>query len=658
MTHQNNVRFISLRGFLVLVALIFAAAASTLLISFTMADGGGDTPSSAVPLAQEVNTGTLESGEQHWFRFTPQGTDVQQFLTLISTPDDGNTVKFVTLNIFEDSQVQFFSQGSTDDMAAFGTGQIITRDNDPNTGERFWSGIVSEPTTYYIQVLNNSDFIINYRLFNTSIGSESIEVPEPPQPEPTVDEPAAPAQAEEAEEPVEPSAVAQSSNSPDEAETLDVEALREGRIQGRLAPNSTYWYTFSYDDSDPERYKDIEYTMFFTPDDGNRKRKVNFKLYPYNQYEIWRRGEADKLTNFGAGSIVNRDGDDKTGEYLWNGTVLKGDKYLLAVTNGSDVTIDYTLYGNDILHPHLGPEPAPPERPVFAEAASPQTAIPLKLGVNKGGLDPGEEAWYSFSITDFDNEAFEEMALTMIATPDNGNRIRHFTFDVFTAQGVDNWAPGDNSQITNLGAGSVVYRDDNDLTGERFWKGWVVDNELYYVQIRNGADVHMDYHLFTGDVYRPELGEKKEPVARKPADPGTAPYAPVELEIGINRGQLKPNEERWYTFSRGDVAAGGRIETIFTMIFTPDDGNRRRDVSFELFDGNQLSDWAPDNRFNIKGFGKGSVVERDGGTKTGELLWKGHVLAGNLYYMRVSNETNVTIDYAIFPEDVINANLE
>ena len=34
--------------------------------------------------------------------------------------------------------------------------------------------------------------------------------------------------------------------------------------------------------------------------------------------------------------------------------------------------------------------------------------------------------------------------------------------------------------------------------------GWLMEN-LYLVQIRNGNDVPIDYHLFVGDVYAPSL---------------------------------------------------------------------------------------------------------------------------------------------------------
>jgi hypothetical protein len=201
----------------------------------------------------------------------------------------------------------------------------------------------------------------------------------------------------------------------------------------------------------------------------------------------------------------------------------------------------------------------------------------------------------------------------------------------------------------------VVFRDDNPVTGEKFWNGWVVDNDVYYVQLRNLNEVPMDYWLFTGDVYRPELGAPTEPVAIT-AEPGTAPIAPIPLEVGTNQGQLNPGEERWYTFIRADAAPGEGIDTVFTLVFTPDDGNRKYKVGLDFFEGNQLRDWAPDNQ-NITGFGRGSVIDRDGDPNTGEMLWRGQVRANDEYYMRVINGSDAVIDFWIFPDDVINANL-
>jgi hypothetical protein len=129
------------------------------------------------------------------------------------------------------------------------------------------------------------------------------------------------------------------------------------------------------------------------------------------------------------------------------------------------------------------------------------------LGQNVGRLAPGEEIWRSFSIADSDSNYFEETALTMIFTPGDGRRSEQVTFDIFTPEGVRNWSSGNHLGINNIGAGSVVYRDNNPLTGEKFWTGWVVDNGLYYVRLHNGAESPVDYWLFTEDVYQPELAQ-------------------------------------------------------------------------------------------------------------------------------------------------------
>ncbi len=646
MTSHGKIMFIPFKGFLWLLAGVFAIAAALLIIlSTSAATIEGGTPTSAMPLAEGVNEGTLRPVEQHWYTFTPgdtKGQSIEKSLLLTFTPDDGNIIRFVRLKIFEEDQIQFFSEGDTSQMTSFGTGQVVSLDGNPETGELYWKGSVSASKTYYIQVLNESDFTIDYQLTSTDISSQPVDETEVPVEDVTA--PAAPAPA---------AVVPQMGSNPGSPAPL-----LAGTNRGTLKPHSTYWYSFRHVDlTGRKKFKELDFSLLFTPDDGNRRHHVNFELFPFSEFEIWRRGDVDKLTNFGAGMLVSRGNDPNVGQRIWRGSVLMGDTYLMAVENGTDVEIDYWIFDQDIFDVELGPKPAPAPAPVFAPGAAPQTALPLKIGVNKGGLEPGEEAWYSFSITDFDGESFEEMALTMITTPDDGNRIRNMTFDVFTAGGVTYWSPGDNSQINNMGAGSVVYRDDSPLTGERFWHGWLIDNDLYYVQIRNGTKVHMDYWLFTGDVYRPPLGEEPKRVARPPAAPGTAPTAPLDLEVGVNQGRLGPKQERWYVFSRGDVNKTGSVETVFTMVFTPDDGNRVRDVNIELFEGNQLRDWAPDNRFNIINFGQGSVVNRDGDPNTGEFIWHGHVIAGDRYYMRVSNETDVTIDYWIFPEEVINANL-
>lgn len=650
MIGHNRIGLIPIKTFLYLAAGVFAVAAALLIFVTTSAQTGatgGDSPSFAAQLGVDGNKGTLNPGEQHWYSFTADGAGGQYetSFSLIFTRDDGNIIRFVELNLFHQDQAQYFNAGDTSRMTIYGSAQVTALDANPETGERYWRGSVASGNTYYIQVANNSDFPINYLVYRTDVTPPPVAQPE----------------AAEA-----PPATGQQENLPGTAavpsmgtDPLNPAPMLDGLNTGKLAPKQTYWYSFrKMDYVGDKRFTELDYTLFFTPDDGHRRHQVNFELYPFSETEIWRRGDGDKMTNFGAGMMVSRDGDYNTGERIWRGVVVSNDSYLLAVRNGTDVEIDYYLFDGDIYHPELGPKTVPAPPPVFAPGEAPTTAKPLQVGLNKGGLDPGEEAWFSFRITDFDDQQFEEMGLTMIATPDDGNLIRDMTFDVFTAQGAKDWSQHDNSRINNFGAGSVVYRDDNPLTGERFWSGWVVDNDLYYVQIRNNTPIHMDYWLYTGDVYRPELGDKLTPVIQQAqAAPGTAPSAPLPLQVGVNTGQLGPKQERWYLFTRGDVNQTGSVDTALTLVFTPDDGNRIRDIHLDLFEGNQLQAYSAGNPDGVQGFGQAAVVNRDGNVQTGERVWKGQVLGGNYYYMRVLNNSDVTIDYSIFPDDVVNTDL-
>ena len=633
MKHQDRKILTSIKW----ISSLFVIAAILLVVSLSLAAGGGGTaPATAVTLDAKLNQGHLEPLEQHWFKFVGdsdgRSVDLEKTLTLIFTPKQQYTVEYVKLNIFEESQVQFFFNGDTSRMANLGAGSLVERDNNPETGELLWSGWIFGPKTYYVQVVNNSDFPVDYYLFNADVKQAELGQPEtPPTPPPAAAEPQ---QQQAGIDPANPAPL-----SPD------------GLTKGKLKPGDTGWYTFDLPDPDNKRaIAPLEFTMFFTPDDGNRRHKVNFELFAGKEVDFWMRGDGKEgMTNFGGGQIVSRDGDYLTGERLWSGAVLQGDKYLLAITNGTDIEIDYYLFQGDIYRPELGPKSPPAEAKVFARGEAPTTAVPVKLGENVGHLNPGEQAWMSFFMTNFDNKPFEPMAFTMIMTPDDGNRIYKVPFDVFRAGDVKYWSEADfeNKQITNLGVGSVVFRDNNPETGERFWNGWVQNNNLYLVQIRNGSDVPIDYHLFTGDVYRPELGgPKAAPVAQVQAAPGTERGVAFPFGVGVNKGSLKVGGDAWYSFSRADVSAAG-ADSSFTVVFRPNDGNRVYNVNVELYAGDQANS-----------FGQGTVTERDQDPTTGELLWKGNIQPNMTYYLRVHNGADVPIDYWIFPEDVINANLQ
>lgn len=288
--------------------------------------------------------------------------------------------------------------------------------------------------------------------------------------------------------------------------------LIQGVNTGVLGPGQQRWFRFVPDAAGQTGPVEQSLTVFFTPGNGYRANQVSFQIFEERELPHFYFGDAGKMANFGAGQVVSRDNNPQTGELFWTGWLFGEQRYYIQLANSTDTPIDYWLVtDNTTALPPNEPE-QPENRPAAPQAdaappdgATPSTAAALQTGQNKGHLLPGAEMWYSFTIADSDNESFEETALTMIVTPDNGNRIWRVHFDVFTNRAVQNWWQGGEAELYNVGAGSVVYRDHDPQTGELFWTGWVVDGERYYVRVRNDADAAVDYWLFTGDVYNPRL---------------------------------------------------------------------------------------------------------------------------------------------------------
>jgi len=131
--------------------------------------------------------------------------------------------------------------------------------------------------------------------------------------------------------------------------------LHNGPNVGRLAPGGEHWYTFvSHEDQDKQMLAKLALTMFTTPTDGNTSHLINFQIYPGNQLHIWQRGTPQDMVPMGQGEWVSRDNDPVTGERLWSGTVVNGDRYYVRVVNGSQQVIDYYLITNDVINTELG----------------------------------------------------------------------------------------------------------------------------------------------------------------------------------------------------------------------------------------------------------------------------------------------------------------
>lgn len=320
-----------LKYLLVLVAFVFASSLSlvVLWVSFAATDTGSN-PSLAISLINHVNTGTLGPKQERWFRLSPTNLDsqsysVQSFVLISSVENLGQNI---SLRIFEESQAVQLKQ-EPNSIIPFGIGQWTSRYADNPAGVK-WAGPTAGNETYYIQIINDNEVTVDYWLLREEPHQSNVT---PTQPTPA--------------EPV---------STPDPQlgyQAYTAVNLPTGGNHNRLGPGSTYWYTFSRDDtSQPSNFQDLSFSLFYTPDESNRP-NVNFQLFTAAEVNAWLRGSG-RLNNFGAGMLVSRDGDPLTGERIWRGNILRGDTYFLAIENGSDVEIDFWLYDQDIVHPLLG----------------------------------------------------------------------------------------------------------------------------------------------------------------------------------------------------------------------------------------------------------------------------------------------------------------
>jgi LPXTG-site transpeptidase (sortase) family protein len=177
---------------------------------------------------------------------------------------------------------------------------------------------------------------------------------------------------------------------------------------------------------------------------------------------------------------------------------------------------------------------------------SPFTAIPLNDGRNAGTLAPGEARWYRF-VPGGNEAAFQRRVdLTLFFTPDDGNRSHLINFQIFSADQIARSRRDGAGHMQNLGAGGVVSRDGNPLTGEMLWSGWVSESETYYIRVLNGADVSINYWLFTDNVIAAELGPRQNPTPAAHVSAGInldhSPVSSPSLEVpaGADGDHLLP----------------------------------------------------------------------------------------------------------------------
>jgi LPXTG-site transpeptidase (sortase) family protein len=282
---------------------------------------------------------------------------------------------------------------------------------------------------------------------------------------------------------------------------------------------------------------------------------------------------------------------------------------------------------------------------------SPFTALPLQDGRNVGVLAPGESRWYE--LIPVTEGAFQrQVDLTLFFTPDDGARAHWVNFQIYPPDQIAHWYAGDVSQMQNLGAGGIVSRDGNPVTGELLWSGWIENNETYYVQVSNGVDVTIDYSLFTGDIVAAELGPVPEPppsqeMAVEPDPNQVAASPPVEnVPIEASADPLLPlaseqgNDHLLGASGGGDVLAGMPIRLTIPAIAL-DSGVVPVDKAPVVINGETYGQW--NTADNMVGWHNLSAKLG----QVGNTVFNGHsdvnaAVFRNLGYVRIGDEIIVS----------------
>jgi hypothetical protein len=299
-------------------------------------------------------------------------------------------------------------------------------------------------------------------------------------------------------------------NDPLEFDFLDINS-------GRLAPYGEHWYSLLRDDLDDDKIESMALTMFTTPSNGFIDSRVNFEIFPAGQYNIWQRGDADYMQNMGLGQWVSRDEDDHTGERLWKGSLVDGDRYLIKVKNASPEVIDYYLFPDDVENAELGNPtlhqgnstagrvpyaPSPPTRPgpPPVPGAGPPEAIPLKMGTTIGKLEAGQEIWYKIFYRDPYNKTKKlqqhDFEILLTNTPLDEIRARHADFALYTGNQLPIWTRGTVDKLEPFGASAPSPYPTEDVRSlQVLWKGQLMEQHVYYLKIWNHDIGPLEYEL-------------------------------------------------------------------------------------------------------------------------------------------------------------------
>lgn len=387
------------------------------------------------------------------------------------------------------------------------------------------------------------------------------------------------------------------------------QSLSNGLNVGTLTPGEEFWYAFGSTDLGNPPAHTVVLNMVYKPGGHEVAAYVNFQILTSEQIDRWLQGYADQ--HVGMGTFTTTDFDQETAERLWSGSVLEDETYYVRLFNNSSQSVEY----------HLTALGQPEANASLVRPAS--NVTPASVYESSLGLDTTSE----------------ETQWLLVAAAIQGMSTEDAAAWLMMANNVGWFPPND----TGAGTSTTASTTTSDTYSA----------QPSYVLPKGAAAVERAETVYA----EVEAVPAAESLSLLDRYPNVYPYAPLALHDGVNVGKLAPGGEHWYSFIREDRDAEWLEFMPLTLFSTPSDGNSSHHINFQIFTANQLKLWRRGTPEDMAPMGAGQWVSRDKDPVTGERIWAGHVIDGNLYYVRIFNHSSRLIDYYLITNDVINTEL-
>lgn len=388
--------------------------------------------------------------------------------------------------------------------------------------------------------------------------------------------------------------------------------LSSGLNVGTLEPGESFWYAFDAADLSTEPVSTVILNMVYKPGGYEVSAYVNFQVFTPEQVDRWLQGYTDQF--IGMGVFTTTDFDQETAERLWSCSVQGSETYYVHLFNNSRQVVEYHLTALGQMEVSAV-QSASPVRPISDVTPARSVEINLESGTT-----------------------LEETQWLLVAAAVQGMSTEDAASWLMMANHVG-WIPTGATGLSALGADSAAASDT-----------YMGESGVSPTQIVGVGSVETTRE-------ETEASPRPSPPSLLERYPSVYPSAPLALQDGVNVGKLAPGGEHWYSFIREDWDAEWLEFMPITLFTTPADGNNSHHINFQIFTANQLQMWERGTPEDMVPMGAGQWVSRDKDPITGERIWAGHVIDGDIYYLRIFNNSPRLVDYYLITNDVTNTEL-